>query len=162
MAYSLRTRIAGLHRDERGLSTIEFAAMAPVLAFMVMGIIDLSAGFAQRFALQQAVNRTIEIAQIGTVYDDYSFLEAKAAAAAGVPAEQVELRQWAVCDGGDDVGFHETCEEEGASTVVPPVARYVELDVRKFYDPLFSSVGYPNRQADGTVELQAKVALRVQ
>lgn len=155
----LRSRIAG---DRRGVSAVEFGAIAPFLAFMLVGIADLARGYAHRFALQQAVNRTVEIAHMGTVEEDYSFLEPHAVEAAGVEDDQVSLTQWAICPDGSEVGFNEVCEDETAGTSTPPAARYIELEITDYFDPLFTSVGYPNVQDDGTVMMKAKTALRVQ
>ena len=78
-------RLPTLARDERGTSLIEFGFLAPFLAVLAMGIIDLSRGLAERFALQQAVNRSIELVQArpataaATATDlDYGFAKAEA------------------------------------------------------------------------------------
>jgi Flp pilus assembly pilin Flp len=56
-------RLPALRRDERGTALIEFGFLAPFLAMLAMGVIDLSRGLAERFALQQAVNRSLELVQ---------------------------------------------------------------------------------------------------
>ena len=56
-----RFAIRKLRGDERGVSVVELGLVAPVLALMIAGIIDLSQGLAQRFAMQQAVNRSLEL-----------------------------------------------------------------------------------------------------
>ena len=59
----MRRLLPSLARDERGTSLIEFGFLAPFLALLAMGIIDLSRGLAERFAIQQAVNRSLELVQ---------------------------------------------------------------------------------------------------
>jgi Flp pilus assembly protein TadG len=149
-------RFHSFWRDESGVSLIEFAAIAPFLGIMIVGMADLGRGYTERFFLQKAVNRTIELAHHGTKTNDYNFLIAEAATAAAVPVANVTLEQWLECDGGTPKAFTSTCSS-GQQT-----ARYVRLTVRKSFDPLFTTAGYPNVQADGTVRLQADASLRVQ
>ena len=145
-----------LRNDERGVSLIEFAAVAPFLGIFIVGIADLGRGYSTRFALQQAVNRTIELAHHGTRSNDYSFLIAEAAAAADVPATNVVLQQWTECNGGARQAFAAPCQS------TQQTARYVTLTVRKSFSPLFTTAGYSNVQPDRTVRLQADASLRVQ
>ena len=95
----MRMRIAsalpGLARDERGVSVIEFAFVAPIMMALILGVTDLSRAFATRLTLQQAANRAVEKAGVGTVQTDYNSLKAEAAAAAGVAATAVAVDAWA-------------------------------------------------------------------
>src|SRR3982751_6612551 len=49
-----------LARDDRGAAVIELALVAPVLALMVIGIVDLSNAFSSKLALEQGAQRAIE------------------------------------------------------------------------------------------------------
>jgi len=155
MMVALARRLRRLGRDERGFSLVEFCAVAPFLGLMIVGVADLGRGYTTRFALQQAVNRTLEMAQQGTRRNNYDFLATEAASAADVPAASVALEQWLECDGTRKL-WTETC------TTAQQTARYVKLTVRKPFDPLFTTAGYPNVQPDGTVRLEAHASLRVQ
>ena len=152
----ISTAHASLWRDERGLGMIEFAAIAPILALFLVGIADLGLGYAHRFALQQAVNRTIEMAQLGATDLTFDYLKVEAAAAAGVPLTNVDLEKWLQCNAGTKKSYLDGCASGDE------VGRYVKLTVRSSFKPLFTSIAFPNKQADGTVLFSANTTLRIQ
>jgi Flp pilus assembly protein TadG len=49
-----------LYRNERGAAVIEMALIAPVLALMTIGIIDMSNAYSKKLALEQGAQRAIE------------------------------------------------------------------------------------------------------
>jgi len=49
-----------LARAERGAAIIELAFVAPVIALMTVGVVDLSNGFSAKLRLEQASQRSIE------------------------------------------------------------------------------------------------------
>ncbi len=152
---SIRSRIGKFRSDERGISAVEFGAIAPFLGLLIVGVADLGRGYTERFAVQQAANRTLELAHSGTRKNDYSFLKAEAEAAAGVGAVAT-VTQWLECDGGAPQAFTNTCPSSQQT------ARYVTLEIVKDFDPLFTSAGYPDVKPDGMVPLKARASLRVQ
>lgn len=155
---------SGLGRDSRGATLIEFGLFMPILGLMVLGTMDLGRGLAARWALEQAAQRTIELANLGRrPLADYSFLTAEAASAAGVPASQVTLDAWVECRNGDT----------GATRTVRPVAtncnadekpaRYVTIAIWKNYTPMFASIPIIGRiGTNGVVRLSADSGVRVQ
>ncbi len=150
----MRRLLPTLARDERGTSLIEFGFLAPFLALLTMGVIDLSRGLAERFAIQQAVNRGLELVQsrpalvAGDDSDvDYSFVTAEVAAAAGVPAAQVTLTRWLECDGKDEGDVNGTCDD-GEDT-----ARYLRVRVTKNFNAEFYYDSIP-MAASGTMRTQ--------
>ncbi len=147
-------RLRRFWNDERGFSIVEFAAVAPFFGLLLVGVADLGRGYSERFALQQAANRTLELAHSGTRQNDYSFLEAEAEAAAGT-GSNATVTQWLECDGGAPKAFTATC------TSSQQIARYVTLEISKQYNPMFTTAGYP-KEADGTIRLKARASLRVQ
>ena len=133
----MRLRLPSLARDERGTSLIEFGFMAPVLAVLAMGIIDLSRGIAERFALQQAVNRGLELVQArpatagATATDlDYSFATEEVERAAGTGAT-VTMTRWLECNGVEQAEVTGTCPS-GQDT-----ARYLRIRAVKNFDADF-------------------------
>jgi Flp pilus assembly protein TadG len=147
-------RRALLARDERGTSLIEFGLLAPFLAFLTMGVVDLSRGVAERFALQQAVNRSLELVQArpavagATATDvDYSFVRTEAASAAGVPESQVTLIRWLECSGVAKTNVTDTCAD-GEDT-----ARYLRVRIEKDFEGEFYF---------DTIPMSATGALRTQ
>ena len=53
-------RLPKLWRAERGAAIIELAFVAPVIALMTVGVVDLSNGFSSKLRLEQAAQRSIE------------------------------------------------------------------------------------------------------
>ena len=149
-----------LRRDERGTSLLEFAFTVPIFAVMAVGVADLGRGFLQRYTLQQAVNRTLEMANLGLVEidgvapSDYTFLKAEAATAASVPLANVALDQWLECNGTRKT-FNGKCAA-GEQT-----ARYVTLTINSSFTPSFGTAGYPGA-VNGVVPISVASSLRVQ
>lgn len=121
-------------RDRRGVSMIEFALLAPVLAVLMGAMIDLSMGLSHVFSLQQSLNRSLEIVQANrpqqnaTASDvDFTYLTQEVASAAGVPVSKVVVTRWLECNGVKQSSYNGTC----ASTA--DTARYVDLRVTKDY-----------------------------
>lgn len=56
----MRTLLGKLRSDEGGAAVIELAIVAPVLALMTMGVIDMSNGFSRKLQLEQGAQRAIE------------------------------------------------------------------------------------------------------
>jgi Flp pilus assembly protein TadG len=149
----MRLRLPTLARDERGTSLIEFGFLAPFLAMLAMGIIDLSRGLAERFAIQQAVNRSLELVQArpavggATATDaDYSFALEEAEEAAGAGAT-VTMTRWLECNGVEQADVTGTCAD-GQDT-----ARYLRLRIVKNFqgDFYFSTI---RMTATGAVRTQ--------
>ena len=53
-------RFLNLTRDQRGAAMIELAFIAPVIALMTVGVVDLSNGFGTKLRVEQAAQRSIE------------------------------------------------------------------------------------------------------
>jgi Flp pilus assembly pilin Flp len=146
--------LPALVRDERGTSLIEFGFLVPFLALLTMGVIDLSRGLAERFAIQQAVSRGLELVQSRpAVADedsdevDYGFVKTEVAAAAGVPEAQVTLTRWLECNGVDAGDVNGTCAQG------EDVARYLKVRVTKNFDAEFYFDQIP-MAASGTLRTQ--------
>ena len=149
----MRLRLPSLARDERGTSLVEFGFLAPVLAVLAMGVIDLSRGLAERFAIQQAVGRSLELVQArpavagATATDlDYAFALEEAQEAAGAGAT-VTMTRWLECDGVQQASVTGTCDD-GEDT-----ARYLRIRIEKDFDADFFFVTIP-MSATGAVRTQ--------
>ncbi len=156
-----KRKVRHLAGNERGVSIIELAIAAPLLGLFVVGVADLGRGFSERYFLQQAANRAIELGHLGTIGKlgttgvDFNHLIPEAAAAAKVPESNVTLEHWLECDGTKQA-FNTSC------TSGQRVARYIKLTIRSSFKPMFGTAGYPNAQEDGTVPISANASLRVQ
>jgi Flp pilus assembly protein TadG len=135
----VRRLLQSLRRDERGVSVVEFALLAPVLATLILGIIDLSTALSHRFTLQQALNRSLEMVQANRVQassqggtPDYTFMRQEMATAAGVPLANVTLTQWRECGGARQSSYEGACPDD------IDTARYLQLAVtREFTGKLY-------------------------
>jgi Flp pilus assembly protein TadG len=56
----MRKALSFLRTDERGAAIIELAMVAPVLALMTIGVVDMSNAFSRKLALEQGAQRAIE------------------------------------------------------------------------------------------------------
>ncbi|HEX8573606.1 MAG TPA: TadE/TadG family type IV pilus assembly protein [Allosphingosinicella sp.] len=134
----MRRLLRSLARDERGTSLIEFGFLAPFLAFLTMGVIDLSRGLAERFALQQAVNNSLELVQARPAVAgadatdlDYTFVKDEAVRAAGVEPGQVTMTRWLECDGVPQPRITDTCDSD------EDTARYLRIRIVKDFQGQF-------------------------
>ncbi|HEX8215043.1 MAG TPA: hypothetical protein VF582_06175 [Allosphingosinicella sp.] len=156
---NVRQVFADLMANATGLGTIEFAATAPFLAVLIVGVADGSAGLATKFNLQQAVNRGLERAATSDLRHDYSDVQAEGAEAADVPIENVGLDFWLECDGEEMPEITDVCED-GAE-----IARFIRLRITSSYDPMFEygPIGqFTGLSPDGTFPLVAEGTLRLQ
>ena len=151
----MRAQAGAIAADTRGASIIELAIVAPVLGVMLVGVVELSRGWSERYFLQQAVNRTLELAQVGTMGSDYTYIIPEAADAARVPASNVTLDQWLECD---------TTRKAYTSSCDPGqrVSRYIKLSISSSFKPLFGTAIFADVQADGSFLIKANGSLRVQ
>lgn len=155
-------RLLKLRRDERGTSVIELALVAPILASMVIGIIDLSRAYSARLQLEQAAQRSIEKIQAGTAsLSTFATLKAEAAAAAGVSPTAVQVEYWLECNGtkmtGDtmDEAYEQNCPNGQT------YARYLEVRIWKNFDPVLTDKFF-DVEADGSIKLLGQSGLRLQ
>lgn len=149
-------QLFSLGRDERGASIIEMALVAPFLAALVIGMVDISRGYGQKLQLEQAAQRAIEKAMQGKKQTSlYDTLKSEGATAAGVSESAVTVDYWAECSGVRQATYNTDC-----GTGVP-YARYVTIDIVKTYTPMFSTK-FAGANADGTFTLHGKSGIRVQ
>ena len=56
----MKRPLFSIGRDQRGAAMIEMAFIAPVIALMTVGVVDLSNGFGTKLRVEQAAQRSIE------------------------------------------------------------------------------------------------------
>ena len=158
-------RFARLAQDDRGASIIELALVAPVLASLLIGMVDLSRAYSAKLQLEQAAQRAIEkVQQYQTTSSTYGTLQSEAATAAGVPAADVTIDYWLECNGVRKASYSDSCDtapvsEGGAGETQ---ARWITVDVKGTFTPLFRSKYYPRANADGTFTLHGIAGMRTQ
>jgi Flp pilus assembly pilin Flp len=176
----LNRTFRAIREDERGSGLIELAMLAPVLALLTVGIVDLTQGISRRMELHDAVHRTLEkvaarrfLVLLSDGEVDTDFMRADAAEAAGVPAEAVTIEAWLECDGEEQTSFTGNCPAlpsppADCSLPAPPTtakcaadaARYVRVRIDASYKPTFGKV--VSTRPDGTVPLSAEGSVRLQ
>jgi Flp pilus assembly protein TadG len=155
------TRIA---RDERGASVVELALVAPFLAALVIGMVDISRGYSHKVQLEQAAQRSVEKAMQGKKNTTlFGTLQAEAMTAASVPASNVEVKYWLECNGVSQYQSKATmtADYEKVCPSGQQYARYVEVTITKNYAPMFQTK-FLGSKADGTFDVIGKAGIRVQ
>jgi Flp pilus assembly pilin Flp len=146
-----------LARDERGASVIEMALLMPVLASMLIGMVDISRAYSAKLQLEQAAYRAIEkVQQYQTTSDTYSTLQAEAATAAGVSTTAVTVDPWLECNGVRQADYNGVCPSGQVYT------RYITVSIQKMFTPMFGSRFFPRANANGTYTLTGQAGLRTQ
>jgi hypothetical protein len=154
---AFRSRIVRHWRRMRaardGTSTIEVAIVAPLVILLMLGVVDLAIGYSRKLALDQAAQRAIGMVRaVGATTADPTAVRSDAAAAAGVPVEQVSVDQWLECD----------AIRQDANTLMCPdgqqIARYMGVTIAGSYAPIFSALATGGQ----TIALQAQSSARVQ
>lgn len=148
---------ARLAKDDRGASIIELALVAPILASLLIGMVDLSRAYSHKLQLEQAAQRAIEkVQQYQTTSSTFGTLQAEAAAAAGVPASNVAIDFWLECNGARASNYNSSCPNGQT------YARWITVDVTGTFTPMFRSRVYPRANANGTFTLHGIAGMRTQ
>jgi Flp pilus assembly pilin Flp len=156
-----------LARDERGASIIEMALVAPFLATLVIGMIDISRGYSAKIKLEQVAQRTIEKAMQGMQGDDstdiFNSLKAEAAATAEVDPSKVEVRYWLECNGVSQNSNPSTmaADYEKVCQGGERYSRHLNVKIEKTYTPMFATK-WLGSNSDGSFTLIGESGLRVQ
>lgn len=147
------TRLAS---DEQGASLVEMAMVLPVLASLIVGIVDVSRAFSAKLDLQQAAERTIEKVQQYQTDGRVDTLRTEAATAAGVPTNNVSVDSWLECNGVRQSDYDINCPDGE----VP--GRWVKVKITGTYTPMFASSRWPGSNSDGTYTIHGDAGLRTQ
>ena len=150
-------RFARIARDDRGASIIELALVAPILASLLIGMVDMSRAYSYKLKLEQSAQRAIEkVQQYQAESSTYSTLQSEAATAAGVPSSNVTIDYWLECDGTRQSDYNTSC------TGTQTYGRWVTVSVQGTFTPMFRSKYYPRANSDGTFTITGKAGMRTQ
>jgi len=121
-----------LRDDKRGVATIELALFAPVLATMIIGVVDMSNAYSRKLACEQAAQRAIEkvMQTTGEETPEQTIID-EASAQANVPAENVTVSYRLECDQVYVEDYDAECDTGETE------ARYIEVEVKDVYEPMF-------------------------
>jgi Flp pilus assembly protein TadG len=153
--------LASLRHDQRGNSFVELALIAPVLAALVLGTVDISRAVSIKVQMEQAAQRSLELAQVNS-YSKASDLttavqnEAQTAAGSGSSAT---VTAWLECN-------HDTTKQldydTGSCSSGQTYARYVSVTVTSSFTPVFGTTYFSGAKSDGTVPVTGFAVLRMQ
>ena len=151
-------RLCSLFRERAGSVTVELALVAPILAAMLIGLIDISTAYSDKLKLEQIAQRTIEkVMQKSFTTADVDGLETEAEAAAGTGANAT-VTYWLECDAvkmTGDLAYATGC------TGTQQYARYVQIVLTKTHSPMIiSAVG--GASTSGNITLTATSGIRIQ
>ncbi len=150
-------RLTKLVRSDRGTATIELALFAPILATMVIGVIDMSSAFGRKLAIEQAAQRAIERVMQTTGEDTAeATIIQEASAQSGVTADDIDVTYRLECNQVLVADYDAECaagEKE---------ARYIQVVVSDVYHPMFP-IHFTGYNADaGGYPITATVGMRTQ
>ena len=152
-------RLSSLRRDERGAAIIELAIVAPVLALMTIGVVDMANGFATKLKLEQAAQRALEkVMQTTGNGTSEELIKAEAASQAEVAVENVTVNFRLECDGTLQADPNGECLD------TQKTSKWVTVTVNDKYKPLFAlkKFKFSGLESDGTYHISAKAGMRTQ
>ena len=143
-------------RDEGGAAVIELALIAPILALMTMGVIDVSQAFSRKLTLEQAAQRAVEkVMQTTGTTTPEGTIKTEAAAQAGVAESDVTVSYRLECDGTKVDDFSTKCADGEIE------ARYLQVTVNGSYEPMFPAHFFSD-DADKVYHMTAVAGVRTQ
>lgn len=150
----IRKLISSLRHDQRGAAVVELAFVAPILATLTIGVIDLSNAFGRKLALEQAAQRAIEKIMNTTADDTVeATLQQEAAKQANVPTSAVTVTFRLECNGTLSSG--DSCPDGQT------MSQWINVKVEGTYDPMFN-VTFGGVAADGLYHLKGEAGIRTQ
>lgn len=153
--------IKPLLTSQRGTSAIEFAFVAPLLALLLLGLIDIALAVSTKLELKQAAIRSIELASLkGTSSGTFNYLIQEAATASGRPTSDVTVDSWLECSHVRQASYSGECLSSDQ------VARYVSVTINGTYDPIFDygplAALYGGQGLGDQLAMSGTAAVRVQ
>jgi len=120
-----------LARSTEGAATIELALITPILATLLIGVVDITTAFNRKLELEQAVQRSIErVMQTTTDETVEANIKQEAAEAAGIPEDNVTVTYSLTCD-GTTTAYNTDC------AVGQVEVRYVNVAATTTFTPMF-------------------------
>lgn len=156
----MTARFRSILRDEHGASLIELALVLPILASLLIGMVDIARGYSAKLQLEQSAQRAIERVQQYQATESTATLmqtDATAAAtAAGFTSPTVTVTWWLECNGVKQALYNDDCAPGEA------YARFTKVTVASTFKPLFGTKYFPGANANGTFDLSGAAAIRTQ
>lgn len=177
----MRRRFLDLCAAQRGTAVIELAFVAPVLALVVIGIVDISNAYTRKLALEQGAQRAIEkimqtteqttvegtltneaVCQVNGVNPDGTCKTSPITAANVTVTWTLECTDSAGTVSIQQATDSTTFDSYTCSSGTVKEARYVRVSVTDQYTPIFPVHFASFTNADGTYHLSATAGMRTQ
>ena len=124
--------IKKLVRADGGTATLELALVLPILASLLIGVVDITTAFNRKLVMEQAIQRAIErVMQTTTDYTVPDNIKAEASAAAGIPVENVTVVYTQTCN-GVSTPTDQDCPNEADAQVL-----YTNVSAWTSFTPMF-------------------------
>lgn len=159
-------RFLTLCREQRGAAIIELAIVAPVIALMTVGVVDLSNGFSSKLKLEQAAQRSIEkvmqttgitsvedtivkeaVCQVNGTNNDGSCKTAP------ITADNVTVEHLLYCNAATEPSADTDCAAGETAS------RWIQVTIWDEYEPLFP-LHFSGIDAGGKYRIQASAGIR--
>ena len=140
--------------DRRGAGLLELGLVLPILAVVLLGLVDVATCYSAQLSLEQAAARSLERVQAAGSTTNFAFVRTEAARAANVPESQVVVDTWLECNNQRQPATVQFCPTAQAS------ARYLQVTINSIYAPYFRYSPLGRRSETGTVAISASSALR--
>jgi Flp pilus assembly protein TadG len=174
-------RLNRLASDDRGAAIIELALIAPMLALLIVGIVDMSNAFSRKLALEQGAHRAIEkimqttgSSTVGATLANEAVCQVNGTDSAGtcktspITASNVTVTYRLECTNvssgarttqvqTDPVEF-----DKLSCSATEKESRYVQVAITDKYTPMFSLHFSSFNSSDSTYHLSATAGTRIQ
>lgn len=163
-----------LARDDDGAAVIELAILAPVLALMTIGIVDLSNGFSRKLQLEQGVQRAVEkvmqttgvLSVEGTIANEVvcqvnGTNSDGTCKTAPITTANVTVTHRLECDGVESTLDADSNGELDCPDEDDKENRWIKVTVWSDYEPMFP-VRFSGIDANGKYRIQAIAGMRTQ
>jgi len=167
--------------DQRGAAVIELALIAPILAVMIIGVVDMSNGYSRKLALEQGSQRAIEKVMQTTEVDTVEgTLKSEAVCQVNGMNEDGTCRSAPITTSNVTVTYRLECKDASAAITSQTStdsttfdnytcpsgtlkeARYIEVSVTDKYTPVFPIHFGGFNSGDGTYHISAAAGMRTQ
>ncbi len=162
-------RLAKLWREDRGAAIIELAIVAPVIALMTVGVVDLSNGFGTKLRVEQAAQRSVEkvmqttgITNVETTITNEAICQFNGTMPDGVTCKtapltvaNVKVTHSLYCNNGATPTADVDCPAGQTES------KWIKVTVQTEYKPLFP-LHFTGIDANGKYNIQASAGMRTE
>jgi Flp pilus assembly protein TadG len=160
------SRFPSLWREDRGAAIIELAIVAPVIALMTVGVVDMSNGFSSKLRLEQAAQRSIEkVMQTTGVTSVESTIASEAVCQYNGTETNGTCKTAPITDANVTVTHRLECD--GALSTADDCAvgqaesRWVQVTIWTEYEPMFP-LHFSGIESNGKYRIEAKAGMRTE